>query len=173
MKSTQSIVVCGGTRLAKHPPALHEIPETAGTTRGKPEKYRYFDNGVRASDRKKRNEAIFHGAVLILILGLLILDFLLRVIEWAGSPGSARSRRVTVRSGCDRHRKVPQPLVAGKYQRVAPARGYTGIRSVSCHDGQRDSGGDCRGIGKLLSEFRAWRIVSIETGLLESLHFYS
>ena len=25
---------------------------------------------------------IFHGAVLMLILGLLILDFLLRVIEW-------------------------------------------------------------------------------------------
>ena len=72
--------------MAKHPPAIHEIPETAGTTRGKPVKYRYFDNGVRASDRKKRNEAnrhlIFHGAVLILILGLLILDFLLRVIEW-------------------------------------------------------------------------------------------
>ena len=29
-----------------------------------------------------RRHLIFHGAVLMLILGLLILDFLLRVIEW-------------------------------------------------------------------------------------------
>jgi hypothetical protein len=30
---------------------------------------------------------IFHGAVFMLILGLLILDFLLRVIEWSRATG--------------------------------------------------------------------------------------